>query len=104
MESSMEALENLRQTFPDFAKDIKLNLQSVLSDSSLSEAQRWGVAVASAIACGNKALRDATIADAKAKVEPGVIEDAAAAAVLMGMNNIYYRFRHMVGKPSYGQR
>ena len=35
---------------------------------------------------------------------PAVIEDALAAAALMGMNNIYYRFRHMVGKPGYSEK
>jgi alkyl hydroperoxide reductase subunit D len=28
----------------------------------------------------------------------------AAAAALMAMNNVYYRFRHMVGKPVYGEK
>src|SRR4051794_20151059 len=101
----LTALESLRQSLPEFAKDIKLNLSNVLTDSSLSEPQRWGVAVASAISCGNPALRDATIADARAAgVEQAVIEDAAAAAVLMAMNNVYYRFRHVVGKPEYAQK
>ena len=100
----LEALEALRQSFPEYAKDIKLNLSSVLSDSSLSADQRWGVAVASAIACNSLQLKEATLADARNHVEPKVLEDAAAAAVLMAMNNIYYRFRHMVDKPSYGQK
>lgn len=100
----LESLEALRQTFPEYAKDIKLNLSNVLSDSSLSSDQRWGVAVACAIACNSEKLKEATIADAKNHVEPKVLEDAAAAAVLMAMNNIYYRFRHMVEKPSYSQK
>jgi alkyl hydroperoxide reductase subunit D len=44
------------------------------------------------------------VADAAAEVDPGVLEDARAAAVLMAMNNVYYRFRHQVGKDSYGQK
>jgi lipoyl-dependent peroxiredoxin subunit D len=32
-----------------------------------------------------------------------VIDDALASASLMAMNNVYYRFRHMIGKPSYSQ-
>jgi len=100
----LEALESLRQTFPDYAKDIKLNLQGVLSDSTLNVDQRWGVAIASAISSGNDALREATIADARKHVGQQVLDDASAAAVIMAMNNIYYRFRHMVGKPSYGQK
>ena len=98
----LDALEAFRQRFPDHAKDIKLNLQSVMSDSTLSVPQRWGVAVASAIATGNDELRDAAIADARrAGVDQKVLDDAAAAAVVMAMNNVYYRFRHMVAKESY---
>ncbi|HYO73244.1 MAG TPA: carboxymuconolactone decarboxylase family protein, partial [Archangium sp.] len=37
------------------------------------------------------------------KADP-VIEDARAAASLMAMNNVYYRFRHMVGKESYSTK
>ncbi|HEX9986581.1 MAG TPA: carboxymuconolactone decarboxylase family protein, partial [Thermoanaerobaculia bacterium] len=49
-------------------------------------------------------LRDAIIADAKAEVGADVIDDAMAAAALMAMNNVYYRFRHMIGKESYSQK
>ena len=99
----MEALEALRTALPDAAKDIRLNIQSVLKDGALSEAQRWGVAVASAIAARNPRLRDAVLAAAADAVDGAVVEDARAAAALMAMNNVYYRFRHMVGKPIYGE-
>jgi len=97
----MEALETLRGQLPEAAKDIKLNLQSVLSGGPLTPAQRWGVAVASAIAARNPELRDAVLQDARAEVSAEVIEDARAAAALMAMNNVYYRFRHVVEKESY---
>ncbi|HEV7239145.1 MAG TPA: carboxymuconolactone decarboxylase family protein [Thermoanaerobaculia bacterium] len=96
-------VEALRATIPDVAKDIKLNLQSVLQPGALTPAQRWGVAIASAVAARNVALRDALIADAASEVGGEVIDDAVAAAALMAMNNVYYRFRHLVGKPSYSQ-
>jgi len=96
-------VEALWATIPDVAKDIKLNLQSVLQPGALTPAQRWGVAIASAVAARNHALRDALIADAASEVGGEVIEDAVAAAALMAMNNVYYRFRHLVGKPSYSQ-
>jgi len=97
------SVEALRATIPDVAKDIKLNLQSVLQPGALTPAQRWGVAIASAVAARNIALRDALIADAASEVGGEVIDDAVAAAALMAMNNVYYRFRHLVGKPSYSQ-
>jgi lipoyl-dependent peroxiredoxin subunit D len=96
-------VEELRAAIPEAAKDIKLNLQSVLQPGALTPAQRWGVAVASAVATRNTRLRDAMIHDARAEVGPDVIDDALAAATLMAMNNVYYRFRHLVGKPSYSQ-
>ena len=99
----MSAVEELRSSIPDTAKDIKLNLQSVLQPGALSPAQRWGVAIACAIATRNEQLRDAIITDARAEVGPEVIDDALAAAALMAMNNVYYRFRHMIGKESYSQ-
>ena len=100
----MSALEKLRAAIPDAAKDIKLNLQSVLQGGTLSTAQRFGVAIASAVASRSPALRDALIADARAEVGAAVIDDALAAASLMAMNNVYYRFRHLIGKPSYGEK
>ena len=97
-------LDAIRVTLPDLAKDIKLNVQSVLSESSLSPVQRWGVAIASAAAARQPGLRDAVVADARAAVPEAVVEDALAAAALMGMNNVYYRFRHVVGKPVYSEK
>jgi alkyl hydroperoxide reductase subunit D len=101
----MSAVEELRASIPEVARDIKLNLQAVLQTESLTPAQRWGTAIASAVAARSAALRDALIADARAGgVSEAVIEDALAAAALMAMNNVYYRFRHVIGKPSYGEK
>jgi alkyl hydroperoxide reductase subunit D len=97
----MSAVEELRARIPEAARDLRLNLQSVLEQGSLTAEQRWGVAVATAIATRNPHLREAVIADARAAVDPAVIEDAFAAASLMAMNNVYYRFRHMIAKESY---
>ena len=101
------ALETLRERLPEPARDLKLNLQAVLEPSSgaiLSEAQRWGVAVASAIAARHPALRDAVLAEAALHAPREVIEDAQAAAALMAMNNIIYRFRHVIEKAVYEEK
>ncbi len=97
----MSAVEELRDSLTEPARDIRLNLQSILEQGSLTTAQRWGVAIASAVASRNPRLRDAVVTDARAVTEESVIDDAFAAAALMGMNNIYYRFRHMIAKESY---
>jgi alkyl hydroperoxide reductase subunit D len=100
----MMTLEDLRALIPDPARDIKLNLQSVLAESVLSTGQRWGVAVAAAVASRNGHLRRAVMASARQEVPATVIDDAIAAATIMAMNNVYYRFRHLVGKPIYSDR
>ena len=100
----MSAVDELRAAFPEAAKDIKLNLQSVLQPGALTPAQRWGVAIASAVATRNERLRDAILFDARREVGEEVIDDALAATALMAMNNVYYRFRHMIGKPSYSEK
>jgi alkyl hydroperoxide reductase subunit D len=97
-------VEALRATLPEAARDNKLNLQSVLQPGTLSTAQRWGVALASAVAARNAQLQAAVLADAGAQVERAVIEDARAAAALMAMNNVFYRFRHVMGKESYDRK
>jgi lipoyl-dependent peroxiredoxin subunit D len=97
----MTALETLAGAIPAMAKDVQLNLESVLQRSGLAPAQRWGVAVAAAAAARNPKLSRVLIAEARREVEAAVLDDALAAAALMGMNNVYYRFRHLVEKPSY---
>ena len=100
----MNALEEVRSALPEVARDIRLNLQSVMEGGALNDAQRWGVAAAAAVASRNPQLRQAVLGDASAHAGEAVVEDARAAAVLMGMNNVFYRFRHMVGKPSYSEK
>ena len=97
----MSTLENLRTALPEEARDIKLNLQSVLQPGTLTPAQKWGGAIASAVAARHPGLAAALVEEARKEVGKEVVEDARAAAVLMAMNNVYYRFRHIVGKPSY---
>lgn len=101
----MERINQLRETLPDAARDIKINLQNVLTPGTLTLAQTWGAALTAAFTARNEQLVQAVLADAQAAgVEPAVIDDARAAAVLMGMNNVYYRFRHLIGKEDYSQR
>jgi alkyl hydroperoxide reductase subunit D len=97
-------LEALRSSIPEQAKDIKLNLQAVLQTNTLSREQKWGVAIASAVAARNLALSAAVLVEARREVGEDVVDDALAAAALMAMNNVFYRFRHMVGKPIYAEK
>ena len=103
-EKEMREIEKLRERMPDAARDIRLNLQTVFQSTTLTSAQTWGAALASAIATRNGELARAVFVEAQGKVDENVIKDAMAAAALMAMNNVYYRFRHLVGKESYAAK
>ena len=95
-------LEELREKLPEAAKDLKLNIQSVLRPENLSADQVWGCALASAFFLGDAALTDALLAEARsAGASEELVDDAKAAAAIMGMNTVYYRFRHLVEKEAY---
>ncbi len=95
------SIESLRATLPDYAKDIKLNLSSVLSDETLTEQQRFGCLLACALASRNSDVIRAANAEAEAKLSPDAANAAKAAAGIMGMNNIYYRFVHLASASEY---
>lgn len=98
----MSQIDALRDTLPEAAKDLRLNLQAVLRPENLTSDQVWGIALASAYFIGHKPMRDAVLADATAAgLGEAFIEDAKASASIMGMNTVYYRFRHLVEKPAY---
>ena len=101
----MERLEALRTRLPDAAKDIRVNLQSVLQPGgALNGAQRFGVALAAAYTVRDRERIEALESAARSEAGETLVEDARAAAVLMAMNNVYYRFRHLIGKPGYSQK
>lgn len=98
-------LDQLRERLPDSARDTRLNLEAVLrADGPLSPAQRWGTAVTAAATARNPEVLAAVRAAALENVGNDVVDDALAAASLMAMNNVFYRFRHLIGKPSYLDR
>lgn len=99
----MSALETLRESLPEYARDLKLNLQAVLGESTLNAAQQYGVALATAAATRNRALREALLTETRERAGEATAEDALAAAALMGMTNVFYRFRHLVGRVAYAQ-
>jgi alkyl hydroperoxide reductase subunit D len=94
-------LETLLAGVPDHAKDLRLNLSSVLKQSELTEQQAWGTAVATAIASRNPQLTAAVLAEAAQHLSPENMRAAKAAASIMGMNNIYYRFQHLTTNERY---
>lgn len=91
------SLENIKAALPEYAKDIRLNLGSLATEQSLSDEQRAGTFVASAFACRNAAVTAAILAEFAPVLSVEALTAAKAAATIMAMNNIYYRFVHLVG-------
>ena len=95
-------IEYLRERLPDFAKDIRLNLSSVLKEdpaSGLMLNQIHGVALASAYATRDADVIGAIEGEVAATLSPEEINAAKGAAALMAMNNVYYRFVHLAHDP-----
>lgn len=95
-------MDHLIDSLPDYAKDLKLNYSSLVrQDTTLTDAQRWGTIVATAMASKNERVIGAAVAEAITHVPAAVVEAAKGAAAIMGMNNIYYRFQHSVSNEKY---
>ncbi|HET9208128.1 MAG TPA: carboxymuconolactone decarboxylase family protein [Burkholderiaceae bacterium] len=89
----MDFITPIVQQIPDTAKDIRLNLDSVLSRSSLAPEDALGVALAAAFAARSPQLVQAL----KGGTPPAEAQAALTAAALMGMNNAWYPFVEMTG-------
>ena len=91
------SLEALRARLPEYAKDLKLNLGSLAAETLLNPQQRAGTFIASALASRNAEVTRALVAEFAPLLSPEALTAAKAAAAIMGMNNVYYRFTHLVG-------
>lgn len=91
----MEFLAAIKERIPDYAKDIRLNLDGTIARSSLEGSDAVGVALAAAFAAKSativKTIRDAGV------LSPEEAHGALAAAALMGMNNVWYPYVEMTG-------
>jgi alkyl hydroperoxide reductase subunit D len=97
-------LTNIKNLIPEHAKDFKLNLSNVLSPEGapgLTEQQILATALASAIAARNETLLREVEPLVTDRLDAAQVNAARAAASIMGMNNVYYRFTHLVENDEY---
>jgi alkyl hydroperoxide reductase subunit D len=94
-------IEALKDSLPDYAKDLKLNLSSLAGENFLTEQQRAGTFIACALAARNPATTRAVMASFAPALSPDALAAAKAAAAIMAMNNIYYRFTHLASAEDY---
>ena len=96
------SLKEFAGALPDFAKDIRLNVGSLLNETLLSDQRKYGTLLACAHGSGYKPLVEAAEAECAPKLSPEAATAARAAAAIMAMNNVYYRFVHLASNPEYG--
>lgn len=89
----MEFLTSIKNSIPDYAKDIRLNVDSTIARSSLEGNDAVGVALAAAFAAKSKTIVD--LIKNSGNITPEEINAALTAAALMGMNNVWYPFVEM---------
>ncbi|WP_376090478.1 carboxymuconolactone decarboxylase family protein [Roseomonas sp. CCTCC AB2023176] len=90
------SLDALRDRIPEYARDLRLNIGSLATEPVLTEQQRAGTFIVSALASRNAEVSSAVLAEFAPKLSAEALNAAKAAASIMGMNNIYYRFTHLV--------
>ena len=96
------ALADLKSALPDYAKDLKLNLGSVIGNSELPQQQLWGTVLACAIASRSPIVLRELEPEARKELSDEAYTAAKSAAAVMAMNNVFYRTRHLLSDPEYG--
>ena len=95
------SLKQFVDTLPDYAKDLRLNVSSLLSDPALGDQRKYGLLLSCAHGTGYRPLVSAVEAEVGDKLSPEAANGARAAAAIMAMNNVYYRFVHLASNPEY---
>ncbi len=99
----MQSLKQLFETLPAEAADLPANATRLLGSAGpLDPTQTWGSALAAAHFIRCQPLSEAVRTDARAAGLSEAHEaDARAAAAIMGMNTVYFRFRHIMHSEAY---
>lgn len=93
----MSWVDELKAAMPEYAKDTKLNLDSVVNRSTLPLEEAYGCALAAAMSTGNGKL----VTFISSSFENQVERDAAmTASSLMTMTNTWYPFVEMAEDPN----
>ena len=95
------SIDILKDRLPEYARDLKLNLSSLASEQLLSPQQKAGSFIAAALAANHAPTTQAVVDAFGPELSPEALNAAKIAASLMAMNNIYYRFVHLVHAADY---
>jgi len=90
-------IDALKDRIPDHAKDLRINLGIIAGATALTPQQAWGTAVVAAVTARSPEVLAAILAEGAPHLSAEAQAAAKGAAAIMGMNNVYYRFVHMMG-------
>jgi alkyl hydroperoxide reductase subunit D len=96
------SLKDFADALPDYAKDLRQNVSALLGDQTLGDQRKYGLLLSCAHGTGYKPIVEAAEAECEGKLSPEAANAARAAAAIMAMTNVYYRFVHLVSDPEYG--
>ena len=85
------SIDAVKEALPEYAKDLRLNLGSIVRSTELTEQELWGALVATAAATKSEQLLREITEDALDVLTEEAYHAALGAAAIMGMNNVFYR-------------
>ena len=77
---------------PDYAKDLRLNLSSILFDQLIGETRKYGLFLACAHGSAYKPLVDAAEAEIVGKIDEPTANAARGAAVMKAIATVHATF------------
>jgi alkyl hydroperoxide reductase subunit D len=89
-------MNDLRSAMPEYARDLRLNLGSVMSASSLEPVMAWGSALTAALVSKNAQVIQHIAEDAQAHLDEIQMKAAKSAAAMMSMTNVWYKFTDLI--------
>lgn len=95
------SIDTLQSLIPAYAKDLSSNLTNLLTETLLSDQQKWGTFLSCAHAIGVPAVVQNIEAAASEVMTPEAMTAAKAAAAIMGLNNVYFRALHLMQNKEY---
>ena len=99
-------IANIKSKIGDFSKDARINFPKIFTEDGskdLSLTQIFSIALSIGYSLRNKDLVASIKEDGAEHLDDAHITAAKSAASIMAMNNVYYRFIHLVGDADYGR-
>ena len=89
------SIKEITESFPEYAKDLKLNYSKILNENILEEEQLYSLILVSALTIGSGAFIKSAHNESKNFLSNEFIEAVYIAHSIMSMNATYYRFLHL---------